>query len=191
MRFSGDLRRPFSLLLASAAVLAGASTGASPEPAAPSPTRHPMRSVLLVLEIFSLGITTGTTATTYSPSENVTRLQMAAFLSRSVDGTLQRGSRRAALDRVLDVSRPPRLRRHDRGPSPSTPRPTAPTYGCRVRAAVRSPGYARATASCSRPGPEPSVRSRGSLRSGEHLRRRAMSLPGTSIGSTRSRPPAL
>ena len=52
----------------------------------------------LVLEIFYLGITTGTTATTYSPSDNVTRLQMAAFLSRSVDGVLRRGSRRAALN---------------------------------------------------------------------------------------------
>ena len=51
-----------------------------------------------VLEIFDLGITTGTTATTYDPTGNVTRLQMAAFLSRSVDGTLRRGSRRAALN---------------------------------------------------------------------------------------------
>ena len=52
-----------------------------------------------VLEIFTLGVTTGTTATTYDPASNVTRLQMAAFLSRTVDGVLKRGSRRAALDR--------------------------------------------------------------------------------------------
>jgi hypothetical protein len=51
-----------------------------------------------VLEIFYLGITTGTTATTYDPTSPVTRLQMAAFLSRSVDGALKRGSRRAALN---------------------------------------------------------------------------------------------
>src|SRR5512144_195221 len=51
-----------------------------------------------VLEIFYLGITTGTTPTTYDPTANVTRLQMAAFLSRTVDGVLRRGSRRAALD---------------------------------------------------------------------------------------------
>jgi hypothetical protein len=50
-----------------------------------------------VLEIFYLGVTTGTTATTYDPTGNVTRLQMAAFLSRTVDGVLRRGSRRAAL----------------------------------------------------------------------------------------------
>ena len=50
-----------------------------------------------VLEIFYLGITTGTSPTTYDPAGNVNRLQMAAFLSRSVDGALKRGSRRAAL----------------------------------------------------------------------------------------------
>src|SRR5215471_4455250 len=52
-----------------------------------------------VQEIFYLGITTGTTATTYDPAGGVTRLQMAAFLSRSVDAVLKRGSRRAALKR--------------------------------------------------------------------------------------------
>ena len=52
-----------------------------------------------VLEIFYLGITTGTTPTTYSPGDNVNRLQMAAFLSRTVDRTLQRENRRASLDR--------------------------------------------------------------------------------------------
>jgi hypothetical protein len=51
-----------------------------------------------VLEIFYLGITTGTTPTTYDPTSPVTRLQMAAFLSRTVDRVLLRGSRRAALD---------------------------------------------------------------------------------------------
>jgi hypothetical protein len=50
-----------------------------------------------VLEIFTLGITTGTSATTYDPASAVSRLQMAAFLSRSVDAVLSRGSRRAAL----------------------------------------------------------------------------------------------
>jgi hypothetical protein len=53
-----------------------------------------------VLEIFTLGITTGTTPTTYDPSSSVNRLQMAAFLSRTVDSVLKRGSRRAALDQL-------------------------------------------------------------------------------------------
>jgi len=51
-----------------------------------------------VLEIFYLGITTGTTPTTFDPTGNVNRLQMAAFLSRTVDGVLKRGGRRASLN---------------------------------------------------------------------------------------------
>src|SRR5262245_9609190 len=56
-----------------------------------------------VFEIFCLGITTGTTPTTYSPSDPVSRLSMAAFLSRSVDGVLKRGSRRAALNQFWNL----------------------------------------------------------------------------------------
>ena len=48
-----------------------------------------------VLEIFYLGITTGTSPTTYDPTGTVTRLQMAAFLSRTVDTVLKRGGPRA------------------------------------------------------------------------------------------------
>src|SRR5262249_1499351 len=50
-----------------------------------------------VLEIFYLGITTGTNATTYDPASPVSRLQMATFLSRTVDSVRKRGSRRASL----------------------------------------------------------------------------------------------
>jgi len=53
-----------------------------------------------VREIFYLGITTGTTPTTYDPSGNVTRLQMAAFLSRTVDAAARRSSRRLVLERL-------------------------------------------------------------------------------------------
>ena len=56
-----------------------------------------------VVEIFTLGITSGTSATTYDPAGNITRLQMAAFLSRTVDGVLKRGSRRAALQRFWNT----------------------------------------------------------------------------------------
>jgi hypothetical protein len=62
-----------------------------------------------VLEIFYLGMTTGVTATTYDPSSNVTRLQMAAFLSRSVDRVLRRGSRRAAMGRSFAPTGPDAL----------------------------------------------------------------------------------
>jgi hypothetical protein len=41
------------------------------------------------------GLTNGTTATPYSPSQTVTREQMAAFITRSMDQSLKRGSQRA------------------------------------------------------------------------------------------------
>jgi hypothetical protein len=41
------------------------------------------------------GLTNGTTATTYSPTQTVTREQMAAFITRTMDQSLKRGSRRA------------------------------------------------------------------------------------------------
>jgi hypothetical protein len=43
------------------------------------------------------GLTNGTSATTFSPSQNVPREQMAAFVTRTLDQSLRRGSRRAAL----------------------------------------------------------------------------------------------
>jgi hypothetical protein len=45
------------------------------------------------------GLTSGTGATTYSPNDFVTREQMAAFTTRTLDQALLRGSRRAALKR--------------------------------------------------------------------------------------------
>jgi hypothetical protein len=41
------------------------------------------------------GLTNGTTATTYSPTDTVTREQMAAFTTRTLDQSLKRGNRRA------------------------------------------------------------------------------------------------
>jgi hypothetical protein len=41
------------------------------------------------------GLTNGTTATTYSPGQTVTREQMAAFTTRTLDQSLKRGSQRA------------------------------------------------------------------------------------------------
>lgn len=51
-----------------------------------------------IAEAFFSGLSNGTSATTYSPSVNVTREQMAAFVSRTMDQSLKRGSARAALD---------------------------------------------------------------------------------------------
>jgi hypothetical protein len=41
------------------------------------------------------GLTNGTTATTFSPTQTVTREQMAAFTTRTLDQSLKRGSRKA------------------------------------------------------------------------------------------------
>jgi hypothetical protein len=50
-----------------------------------------------IAEAFFSGLTNGTSATTYSPSANVSREQMAAFITRTLDQSLRRGSRRAAM----------------------------------------------------------------------------------------------
>jgi hypothetical protein len=51
-----------------------------------------------IAEAYFSGLTNGTTLTTYSPSSPVPREQMAAFVTRTLDQSLKRGSRRAALD---------------------------------------------------------------------------------------------
>jgi len=50
-----------------------------------------------IAEAFFTGLTNGTTPTTYSPLQSVQRDQMAAFITRTQDSALRRGSRRAAL----------------------------------------------------------------------------------------------
>src|SRR5262249_50794296 len=51
-----------------------------------------------IAEAFFSGLTNGTSATTYSPNDPVPREQMAAFITRTQDSALRRGSRRAALN---------------------------------------------------------------------------------------------
>ena len=50
-----------------------------------------------IAEAYFSVLTNGTDATHYSPSANVTRDQMSAFITRTQDSALRRGSRRAAL----------------------------------------------------------------------------------------------
>ncbi len=59
------------------------------------------------------GLTNGTSATTYSPGNNVTREQMAAFIARTHDRALKRGSRRAALNQWTLPSSVPATGRTD------------------------------------------------------------------------------
>jgi hypothetical protein len=72
------------------------------------------------------GLTNGTSATTYSPSANVPREQMAAFVTRTLDQSLRRGADRAALDQwwtqtsipstaTTDLDNQPKLVRSDGG----------------------------------------------------------------------------
>jgi hypothetical protein len=50
-----------------------------------------------IAEAFFTGLSNGTSATTYNPSGTVPREQMAAFITRTLDQSLKRGNRRAAL----------------------------------------------------------------------------------------------
>lgn len=51
-----------------------------------------------IAEAYFTGLTNGTTATTFSPSDPVNREQMAAFITRTLNQSLKRGNRRAALN---------------------------------------------------------------------------------------------
>src|ERR1700730_19374884 len=50
-----------------------------------------------VLELYYLGITVGTSATTFSPDAPLTRGQAAVFVAKGLDQSLARTTRRAAL----------------------------------------------------------------------------------------------
>jgi DNA-binding beta-propeller fold protein YncE len=50
-----------------------------------------------IAEAFFSGLSNGTTPTTYGPAASVPREQMAAFVTRTLDQSLKRGSKRAAL----------------------------------------------------------------------------------------------
>lgn len=50
-----------------------------------------------ILELYYLGITAGTSATTFSPDDPLTRGQAAVFVAKGFNQSLGRGSRRAAL----------------------------------------------------------------------------------------------
>lgn len=59
-----------------------------------------------IAEAFYSGLTVGTTPTTYSPATPVPRQEMAAFVTRTLDQSLRRGSRRAALDQFWAATSP-------------------------------------------------------------------------------------
>ena len=57
-----------------------------------------------IAEAYLSGLTNGVTSTTYNPSANVPREQMAAFITRTMDQSLRRGSRRAALNQFWTLT---------------------------------------------------------------------------------------
>jgi hypothetical protein len=59
-----------------------------------------------IAEAYFSGLTNGTTPTTFSPAANVPREQMAAFVTRTLDQSLKRGSRRAALKQFWNPTSP-------------------------------------------------------------------------------------
>jgi hypothetical protein len=121
MALDRSSRRFLGIGLVMAAVLGGAASGLFG-------TCGPFNDVAadsfcpFVVEVFTLGVTTGTTATTYDPTSGVNRLQMATFLSRSVDGVLKRGSRRAPLQQFWTTGSDANLKLM---PIPKTPREIA------------------------------------------------------------------
>src|SRR5215468_6628660 len=90
------LKRLLVIPLAFAAALAGAATRIVQDQCGPftdvSPAICPY-----VLEMYYLGITAGTSLTTFSPDNAVTRGQAAVFVSKGVNQAIARSSRRAAL----------------------------------------------------------------------------------------------
>lgn len=83
-------------VLASLAIAAGVAAGRVQDVCGPftdvSPALCPY-----VLELYYLGITAGTSPTTYSPDATMTRGQAAVFVSKGVNQAIARSSRRAAL----------------------------------------------------------------------------------------------
>jgi hypothetical protein len=90
------MRKLLVPLLLLSTVLAGAATRIVQDQCGPftdvSPSICPY-----VLEMYYLGITAGTSPTTFSPNNPVTRGQAAVFVSKGVNQAIARSSRRAAL----------------------------------------------------------------------------------------------
>jgi DNA-binding beta-propeller fold protein YncE len=90
------MKRRLAIPLAFAAVLAGGAVKIVQDQCGPFTDVTP-GFCPYVLELYYLGITAGTSATTYSPDDPLTRGQAAVFVSKGLNQSLARSSRRAAL----------------------------------------------------------------------------------------------
>jgi DNA-binding beta-propeller fold protein YncE len=73
-----------------------------------------------IAQAYFSGLTNGTSATTYSPTQSVPREQMAAFIARTQDSALKRGNRRAAMQQWWTPTDTGALRAVDLGSSGGT-----------------------------------------------------------------------
>src|SRR6185312_2955776 len=106
MNRAGQIKHRALLLVAAAVVLATASRWiqADTGTCGGQATTLPFTDVsagntffCAIAQAYFTGLTNGTSATTYSPTQPVPREQMAVFITRTQDSALRRGSRRATL----------------------------------------------------------------------------------------------
>ena len=90
------MRRAHLVPLALAAVLAGGAVRIVQDQCGPFTDVTPAFCPF-VSELYYLGITAGTSATTFSPDDPLTRGQAAVFVAKGLNQSLARSSRRAAL----------------------------------------------------------------------------------------------
>ena len=90
------MKKLLSLPVALAALLAGGAVGIVRDQCGPFTDVTPSFCPY-ILELYYLGITAGTSATTYSPDDPLTRGQAAVFIAKGLNQSLARNIRRAAL----------------------------------------------------------------------------------------------
>jgi len=98
--FRAALMMALMLIITAASLLVRADTGTCGGASITLPfTDVPASNIFFcsIAEAYFSALTNGTSPTTYSPSANVPREQMAAFVTRTMDQSLKRGSRRASL----------------------------------------------------------------------------------------------
>ena len=104
------------------------------------------------MEAYVTGVSKGTTATTFSPTNTVTRVQMTTFLQRSLDQGLARTSRRAALNQWW-IPQNANAMQSIAGGYHYPVQPTVSTSGRRTRFSVRWNRFTRAQEQSWEPGP--------------------------------------
>ena len=96
MALSRRLRGAFAVAIGLSSLVAGGATRIVQDQCGPF-TDVSSNFCPFVLEMYYLGITAGTSPTTFSPDNAVTRGQAAVFVSKAVNQVIARSSRRAAL----------------------------------------------------------------------------------------------